>query len=277
MTVATYTPSETELPALVRALARWQREGDEFQLHPGDVGWFQRFGSDATAAALRVWTDADRLVAIGLVDGPEVLRLAIDPERRLDPALAVDIARDLGDAPAVELPNGAALRGVLRERGWCDDEVWSPLHRDLAEPVETSSLRIDVIDPARAHVRAAVHRASFEGSIFTRDRWVAMALGPAYATARCLVGVDDGESVAAVTVWSAGPGRPGLIEPLGVHRDHRGRGHGRAITLAAASALRELGSSSAVVATPASNAAGVAAYESAGFVRLPQRVDLRRG
>jgi GNAT superfamily N-acetyltransferase len=47
--------------------------------------------------------------------------------------------------------------------------------------------------------------------------------------------------VAAVTVWSAGPGKPGLLEAMGVHREHRGLGYGKAITVAAAAALQELG------------------------------------
>ena len=81
-----------------------------------------------------------------------------------------------------------------------------------------------------------------------------MAAGLPYADARCLVAYDDqGNAVAAVTVWSAGPGKPGLLEPMGVHREHRGHGYGRAITVAAAAALQELGSSSAIVCTPSSN------------------------
>lgn len=80
-----------------------------------------------------------------------------------------------------------------------------------------------------------------------------------------------------MAVWSAGEGRPGLIEPMGVHRAHRGRGYGRAITIAAARALRELGSSSVVVCCPSSNAAAVATYRSAGLERLPERRDLCRG
>jgi ribosomal protein S18 acetylase RimI-like enzyme len=111
-----------------------------------------------------------------------------------------------------------------------------------------------------------VQRAAFDGSTFTDERWHAMAAGLPYADARCLVAYDDqGTAVAAVTVWSAGPGRPGLLEPMGVHREHRGHGFGRAICVAAASALQELGSSSALVCTPSSNAGGVATYRSAGF------------
>ena len=63
---------------------------------------------------------------------------------------------------------------------------------------------------------------------------------------------------------------------MGVHREDRGHGYGKAITLAPAAALRELGSSRATVCTPSSNAAAVATYASAGFELLPEIRD-RRG
>lgn len=132
-------------------------------------------------------------------------------------------------------------------------------------------VRIEVVGPEQVSARVAVQRAAFDNSRFTDEQWHAMAAGSPYADARCLVAYDDrGDAAAAVTVWSAGPERPGLLEPMGVHRDHRGRGHGRAITLAAAAALRELGSSSAIVATPSALVGAVATYESAGFRRRPE-------
>ena len=82
-------------------------------------------------------------------------------------------------------------------------------------------------------------------------------------------------AVAAVTVWSGGPGRPGLLEPMGVHRDHRGHGYGTAITVAAAAAL-DMGSSSAIVCTPSSNVGAVATYASSGFNRSPDVTDFRK-
>jgi len=143
--------------------------------------------------------------------------------------------------------------------------------------VKNPGVRIEVIGPERAHVRAAVHRASFGSPKFTDDRWHVMAAGSAYADARCLVAYDDQDNaVAAVTVWSAGPGKPGLLEPMGVHQDHRGHGYGTAISVAAAAALQQLGSSCALVCTANSNAGAVATYESAGFQRLPQRLDISR-
>lgn len=138
-------------------------------------------------------------------------------------------------------------------------------------------VRVEVIGPEQAHEWAAVHRASFDGSTFTDERWHEMAAGTPYVDARCLVARNEqGEAVAAVTVWSAGEGKPGLIEPMGVHRAHRGHGYGKAITLAAARTLQELGSSSVDVGTPSSNVAAVATYRSAGLEQLPERRDLYR-
>ena len=98
---------------------------------------------------------------------------------------------------------------------------------------------------------------------------------PVRCSARCLVGYDRDDRAVA-TVCSAGPGRPGLIEPLGAHADHRGRGHGRAITVACAAVLQEMGASSVTVATPSDNAAGVRGYLSAGFTAQPESTDFRR-
>ena len=102
-----------------------------------------------------------------------------------------------------------------------------------------------------------------------------MTAGPRYADARCFVAYDDQDTpVAAATVWSAGPGRPGPLEPVGVPREHRGHGDRRAIRLAAAAALRGLRSSSAIVCTESSNVGAVATYASAGFHQLPEVPDL---
>lgn len=269
----------------VRALREWQREGAPFQLHPGDLGWFRRFGAEETAAAVRTWRRDGRIVAVGLLDGPELLRCTIAPDARQDEELARQLADDIADPergvlPAgkvyVESPVGTRFKELMAEQGWQQDEPWTPLRRDLSEPVPDPGVRIEVIGPDRAHVHAAVIRASFERSTFTDERWHAMASGVAYADARSLVAYDGDDAVAAVTVWSAGPGKPGLLEPMGVHRDHRGRGHGKAITVAAAAALQQLGSSSALVCTPSSNVGAVATYRAAGFTQLPEVCDQRR-
>jgi GNAT superfamily N-acetyltransferase len=289
MALTLFTPDVDSLSEIVSALREWQYEGAPIQLHPGDIGWFWRFGAARTAAAVRAWRENDRIVAAGLLDGATLLRLTTDPELRGDDALARRIADDLaperGVLPAgeafVEAPTDAAVHPMLASRGWAADEPWTPLQRDLASEVDDPGVRIETVGPdvpaARRAQRVAVHRASFDNSTFTADDWSGMAEGPAYADARCLVAYDGEDTpVAAVTVWSAGVGKPGLLEPLGVHGEHRGHGYGRAIALAAAAALRELGSSSAVVCTPSSNTGAVATYRSAGFEPAPERRDRRR-
>ena len=267
-------------------LREWQYDGAPMQLHPGDLGWHWRFGAEATAAAVRTWDRDGRILAVGLLDGPGLLRLAIAPGAQHDEELAQQMLADVTEPERGVLPQGSvsiearfgpSFRGLLLDEGWDADEPWTPLSRDLTEPVEDPGVRIAVIGPEQAHVRAAVQRAAFDGSTFTDERWHAMATGSPYADARCLVAYDDQDTpVAAATVWSAGPGRPGLLEPMGVHRGHRGRGYGTAITIAAAAALRELGSSSAIVCTESSNFGAVATYKSAGFRQLPEVRDLHR-
>jgi ribosomal protein S18 acetylase RimI-like enzyme len=286
MAIVLGRPDVEALRTAVAALRDWQHEGAPMQLHPGDLGWFWRFGADTTAAAVRTWSRGGRILAVGLIDGPGLLRMTIAPDARHDEELARHIASDVADPERdvltpgeahLEAPMDALLQDVLAEDGWQPDDPWTPLRRGLADPVTEPDLRIEVVGPRRVPERVAVQRAAFEKSTFTAERWHAMAAGELYADARCLLAYDDhGEAVAAATVWSAGPGKPGLLEPMGVHREHRGRGYGTAITQAAAAALRELGSSSAIVATVSSNVAGVATYKAAGFEARAEIRDMRR-
>jgi ribosomal protein S18 acetylase RimI-like enzyme len=286
MAIALGRPDVEGLSDAVSALREWQSDAAPMQLHPGDLGWCWRFGGEATAAAVRTWSRDEQVLAVGLLDSPTLLRMTMAPDAQHDEELARHLVADTteperGVLPAgkvsVEAPTGALVNDLLLEVGWNADEPWTPLRRDLTAPVTDPGVRIEVIGPEQAHVRAAVQRASFDKSTFTDERWHAMAAGMPYADARCLVAYDDKDNaVAAVTVWSAGPGKPGLLEPMGVHREHRGHGYGKAITVAAAAALQELGSSSAIVCTENSNVGAVATYESAGFQRLPERRDRYR-
>jgi ribosomal protein S18 acetylase RimI-like enzyme len=280
MAIVMDRPGVDGLGGVVRVLREWQYDGAVVQLHPGDLGWFWRFGGEQTAAATRTWSLGGEVLAVGLLDDPEMLRLAIAPEVQRDEELTRQLVEDVS-APEhgvliegkvyVDAPMGSLLLDLLTKDGWELDEPWVPLRRDLSEPVPEPGLRTEVVGPERASERTAVQRASFDGSTFTDERWHAMAAGAPYGDARCLIGRNaQGEVVAGVTVWSAGAGKPGLIEPMGVHRAHRGHGYGEAITVAAARALQELGSSSALVCTPSFNVGAVATYKAAGFEPLPE-------
>lgn len=284
------TPTATDLPDVIDTVASWQREGLPVQVHPGDLGWYQRFGADALASALRVWTVGDEPAAVGFLDESEIIRMAISPDHTDDGVLAevilADLNGDLSDMlPAgrgiVESRFGSALQHTLTAAGWRFDEPWTTLHRGLSEPTPPIALRVETVDPDRVDTRIvdriAVESAAFPGSSLTPDRWRSMADGHAYKQAKCLVGYTAaGTPAGATTVWSAGPGRPGVIEPLGVHSDHRGHGYGIEMTLAAAMALRGMGASSITVATPSSNTAAVATYRAAGMSTLGEVKDFRR-
>lgn len=292
MRITVQTPTTNGLGSVVSALASWQRDGTPVQLHPGDLGWQWRCGADVLADSLRVWSQDDEIVAIGFVDRDVpvdeavVIRMALAPSVDQNDDVARVLVRDLEDPSTGVLPAGnatvearfgQAFQSLLDAHGWLPDEPWTPLHRDLTHAVEGCALRVETVGPSHVEERVAVNRAAFAGSTFTVDRWHTMTAGIPYQQARCLVGYnDEGVAVATVTVWSAGPGRPGLLEPMGVHRDHRGHGNGTSITLAAAAALREMGASSATVATPTSNKGAIATYAAAGFDAAPHVTDFRR-
>jgi ribosomal protein S18 acetylase RimI-like enzyme len=280
MTIALGTPGVDELDEAVGAVREWQHEAAPMQLHSGDLGWNYRFGTGETAAAIRTWSRDGRILAVGMLDSPTVLRMTVAPDAFRDEELARRLVEDMilperGVLPpgpvGIEAPVGLLLHDLLTEEGWGVDEPWTPLFRDLTEPVKDPGVRIEVIGPEHAHLFAEVIRSAFNSKTFTPELWHAMTAGSQYADARCLGAYDDqGNLAAVVTVWSAGPGKPGLIEPMGAHQDHRGRGFGTAITIAAAAALREMGSSSARVCTSSSNVGGVATYKAAGYQAMPE-------
>lgn len=282
MSVDVERPTPVEIPTVLDLLASWQSDAEPFQLHPGDHGWEQRHGIDQLAAGMRLWRSGTQVVAIGMGDA-DVLRMTMSPPAAQDARLVRDVAATLATVAlgeragrrTVEVPNDVPLRTELLNDGWTLGERWSPLRRLLDGPVEQPALRVEVVAADQAQLRAAQQVAAFPNSTFTAHKWALMAEGHAYRAARCLIGYDgDDVPVAAVTVWAAGEGRPGLLEPLGVHREHRRKGYGRDISLAAADQLRRMGASSATVCTPSANTGGVATYESAGYEPLAQRQEL---
>ena len=281
------TPEVAALDDVVPALSEWQHEDAPIQLHPGDLGWHWRFGAELLAGSVRIWSKDAEILATGFLDGPDVFRMTVAPEVWRDDQLARDVVADLsaperGVLPAgkvsVEVPDGTRIQELLSEGVWTIGESWTSLRFELAEPVVQPGLRVEVVKSAeQVSECTAVHQSAWGSAGFTGELWRAMAGGAPFVDARCLLARDDhGVAVATVTVWSTGPGKPGLIEPLGVHVDHRRRGYGAAICVAGAATLQELGSSSAVVCTPTSLRSAVTTYEAAGFTKWSERMDRTR-
>lgn len=287
MAVELNTPDVGDLDDVVNALRGWQRDDAPVQLHPGDLGWHWKVGADVLAAGVRTWRRDGEIVAAGFLDSPDVLRMTVAPGVWREEDLAREVVSDLSEPGrgvlptgkvAVEVPDGTRVQELLSEGVWSAGDAWTPLRLPLAEPVDQTILQIEVVRSAeQVSTCTAVHRSAWGSERFTDEKWHTMAAGSPFADARCLLARDHtGVAVATVTVWSAGPGRPGLLEPLGVHADHRRRGYGAAICRAAGAQLRDMGSTSVLVCTPSSLRSAVVTYEAAGFERGPERLDRSR-
>lgn len=254
------TAAETG-PAL-RALSEWTLvDAPGGGVHPGDVGWQLRFDD----AAVLLWTDDVVPAAVGFLDGP-VLRVTAAPGADLG-ALAAD-AEELLE-PGNDWVDGLPMPEweLEQEESWLVMS-WSP------RPVTS---RAEPVDEPRAADRVLVQRAAFARSTFTVERWHTMKRSPAGGLAvEALVRTPAGEPAAAATGWFAGVGRCGLLEPVGTHPDHRGRGYGRDAVLGACAALAQRGASAVAVVTRSKNDGAVALYRSAGFTILRENRDWAR-
>jgi hypothetical protein len=178
MAIVLGKPGVDGLGEAVGALREWQHAGAPMQLHPGDLGWFWRYGAEATAAAVRTWSRDGRILAVGLLDEPDLLRMTIAPDAHQDEELARQVVEDVTGPERgvlvagkvyVEAPKGALVQDLLFQDGWDTDEPWTPLRRGLTEPVEDPGVRVEVIAPERAHVRTAVQRLDVHRRALGRD------------------------------------------------------------------------------------------------------------
>ncbi|MFE1593403.1 GNAT family N-acetyltransferase [Nocardia sp. NPDC058705] len=287
------TPTAAQLAGITRTLSEWQTVDWKGFLHPGDLGWHSMVGADESAADLRCWTVDETIVAIGMFDGEDLFRMAMDPSALDDDELALQIEADLTSGRVlppgtvtVEARGALALRQRLRARGWDEGQPWTPLQLDLRTPVPANprdaALRVEEIGLDDAAQWTSVHCAAFKGTTPSSEdrqrltqRWTTMATGPFAHLAHHLIGYDNTDRpVAVATVWTAGDGRPGLIEPMGVHREHHGNGYGTAITLAAARVLQQHNASAAVVVAENSTPGALATYLAAGFTTSEPVPDL---
>ena len=140
-----------------RSPRRWRpgsRKAAPVQLHPGDLGWNWRLGAEDLAAAVRVWRRDGQILAVGLVEDAGLVRMGVAPIVDRDDAFAARLLADLSDPAqgvlsaddaSVEARSGTALRRLLAESGWVADESWTPLSRDLTDPVDDCGLRVEVV------------------------------------------------------------------------------------------------------------------------------------
>lgn len=116
--------------------------------------------------------------------------------------------------------------------------------------------------------RVEVHRRAFEPSQMSIDKYRRLQSMPHYRLEHDLVVEGAGGEFAAFTMaWWDPVGRVGELEPVGTHPDHRRKGLGQAVNLAALNLFAELGADWALVFSGTANAASEALYRSVGFER----------
>lgn len=163
-------PQASDLTEIGNTLGQWQSDGAPIHLHPGDLGWYSLRGAETTARDLRVWRTGGDILAVGLLDGANLLRLAVHPSLRRDDSLARDIQSDIESpntrvfadgAAIVEARGAAALCDRLTESGWATDEPWTPLQRDLSQAVEAPDMTVVTASAGDAEAWASIHWSAF--------------------------------------------------------------------------------------------------------------------
>ncbi len=271
---------------LITALEEWAAPGGHVTgLHAGDVGWHLRLPDEVLRRrpgdGIVGWWREGQVVAVALMEG-DVARPEVAPDCVDDLAVCQAVADAVEEIPDAEVwtdaQPGSLVRTLLAAHGWrLDADRWLALHLAIAPPVDELAPAVlreaaavpgvtATLTEADVEARVAVQRAAFAHSTFTLDAWHRMAAGPGFRQDLDLLARDgDGTPVAAATGWLAGPGRCGLLEPVGTRREHRHHGYGRRIVLAAIHALATAGASGVGVCTPGRNDAAVAMYESCGL------------
>jgi ribosomal protein S18 acetylase RimI-like enzyme len=180
----------------------------------------------------------------------------------------IETDRMFGEADRCE----PARAELLVERGWVPDgDPPYVINRariaDLESPVIPDGYSIrTAAGVEEAAALAEVHRAAFPKAQWTAEMYRKVMESPGYDPGREVLAVaPDGSFAAFAVTWHDELNRTGLLEAVGTHSDHRRRGLGRAIVLAAARYLAEAGMEYATVANSGTNAASQGLYRSAGF------------
>ena len=148
--IALQEPAADGLTDVVEALTLWQREGAPIQLHRGELGCTGVWVPTRRARALRVWS-RDEEIFVGFVDRDLPTGGAGDPHGRSNwrgrgRRSRARAGQRLGGPSAESFfrgyrpwkPGSAGVSIAVECAGWVDDERWTSLYRNLAEPSSTA-------------------------------------------------------------------------------------------------------------------------------------------
>ncbi|MGW5051677.1 GNAT family N-acetyltransferase [Actinokineospora sp. NPDC004072] len=240
--------------------------------HIGDLAWqrTQHTGREPEWPTA-LWERDGEVVAWGWVHLPGHLALAT-----ADPALADEVlawfAETATAARRTVTTADPRLAEALERNGYTrTDDPANIYHRrdlaDLPEPVLPPGYTVQPSTDVTQ--RVAVHRVVWHPSRVTEESYRnVMATWPYRPELDWVAVAPDGAYAANCLIWLDERNRVGELEPVGTHPDHRGRGLGRAVCLAAMHALRDHGADTAVVYpvdSPPAHPGALALYRGLGF------------
>ena len=228
------------------------------RFHPGQLAWNRYYRPvDPTRLdpdeAISLWLEGGEVVGFGWAESPDWLELQVDPEH---PEVADELVEwfeewsDADEQSALVMADDVA-GPALADAGFVarPDASFFTHHvldlADLPDRPSAAGYGFRAVGPGEAAARAACHAAAWSDSgtskVDATSFTQLMAAWP-YRTDLDWVAVDaSGTMVASALVWLDPATGVGLVEPVGCVPEHRGRGLGRAVTLAALHALRDLG------------------------------------
>jgi len=285
--------------------AGWRAFGPRVPSHPGDLEWGRAGGVDPGtdwSDAIVLWEDnATGDVRAWAIDHTTVLDLYLHPDER--PALTAHglmaealawfldedrLLRAHGEVPqrlGAWADAGDPLEDLLERRGFTPDPDRGLVHRAmrldgrLADPEQVDGYVLFGLslqgDLAR---RVEVHRAAFDPSRMTSERYGSVMAMPLYRPELDIVAVGpDGEFAAFCLAWYDPLIRVGLFEPVGTHPAHRRRGLAAAVCREALRRLAAVGAEWALVSAVAGEPTPNHLYASLGFVEVMRSSLWRRG
>lgn len=260
--------------------------------HPtaGDLAWWlYQHRNKLDEVRIRLWEDGAGLCAFGWAWLPGTLFLHVRPDARTPDAVAevldwfeAEVPGEDGAFTVRSLDRDPLVPPVLRERGYepVAEGRMAHLVRDLDDlPVpgvpDGYALR-PVRLPADVHARAEVHRQAFAPSrVVDTMYWIVTRTWPYRAELDWVAEAPDGTFASFCLVWLDEENGIAEMEPVGTHPEHRRRGLGSAVCLAALRAARDAGARHGLVYANAGSE-GEALYHSLGFVQAAEHVRFRR-
>ena len=260
----------------------------------GEIAWTFAPPRDAGAEPLkhRLWHAGSDVTGWGIIFPPTKIRVTADrmelskaglvwqvhPEHGevLDDILDWFAAETRGTARQTSLRSAdAAAKRRIEAHGYTHDgsAPWDLMNmrdlREVEEPVVPPGYRLttmeEIDDISR---RVAVHRAAWEPSTLTAEKYTAVTSAwPYRADFDFVVEAPDGTLACSALGWYDEANRVGEFEPVGTHPTHRRLGLARAAMLFGMQRFRAAGAEHAIVGCRGDDGYPIPklVYESIGF------------